>query len=84
MARKKGTPGQSRIAEFISTSEDNVDRSRKRFDAARTTVTNAEIYGTEIHAAEARRAFKDAAEVYADALRTHAALVTDYAKERTS
>ncbi len=84
MARKKAAPKQSRIAEFLAMSEEHVTRASKRFDAARTTVTHAEIYGTEAHTVAARQTFKETAEVYANALRTHASLVMDYAAERES
>ncbi len=72
---------KSRIFELLSTSEDRVEHSQKAFNAARITLTNARTYGTEIHAAAALQAFRDAAEVYATSLRTHANIVTDFAAE---
>lgn len=81
MARKK-TPELSRIAGFYATSEERVDDARKRFEEARTTLTNARTYGTEAHAQAAGQAFIYAAEVYADALRGHALITVDYAQER--
>jgi hypothetical protein len=80
MVRK---PVPARILTIFSTSEDQVERTRKSFETARTTLANARTYGTEIHAAAARQAFLDASSVYADALRAHAHIVKDYAAEVT-
>jgi len=81
MARKK-TPAPSRFAELLSTSEDNVNAARKRYEEARFTLTNAQTFGTELVAAAAAQAFVEASEYYATALRGHAHIVVDYAKER--
>ena len=80
MARKRNP--ESQIAGFFATSEERVDDARKAFEVARTSLANARAYGTEAHAAAASQAFVDAADSYADAMRTHARLVVDYAKER--
>jgi len=64
-------------------SEERVDDARKIFDAAVTTLANARTYGTAAHAEAAARVVTEAAENYADALRTHASLAIDYAKERS-
>lgn len=82
MARKK--PQASRMTDLFATSEDNLERSREEFDAARTTLTNARTFGGEDHALAAASAFTDAASSYAKALRTHASVVVDYAAERTA
>ena len=82
MARKK--PQASRMSELFATSEDRVKHARKTFDAARTTLTNAQTFGTEVHTQAASRALAEAAESYSDALRTHAMIVRDYAAERVS
>ena len=81
MARKR-TSEQSRIAGFYSMSEDRLVEARKIFDAAITTLANARTYGTPAHAEAAARVVTEAAENYADALRTHANLALDWAKER--
>ena len=73
----------SRIAELFSTSEDRVNDARRAFEIARTTVANARTYGTEAHVAAARQLYQEAAESYATALRTHARLVVDYARENS-
>ena len=79
MARKKDT---SRIASFYAMSEDRVNEARKIFDSAITTLTSARTYGTPAHGEAAARVVTEAAENYADALRTHANLSLDWAKER--
>lgn len=79
MARKKDT---SRIAGFYSMSEDRVNEARKIFDAAITTLASARTYGTPAHGEAAARVVTEASENYADALRTHANLALDWAKER--
>lgn len=76
MARK---PAQNQIAELFSTSEENVEHTRKAFEVARTTLNNARTYGTPIHATAAKQAFVEAAEIYGAAMRTHANIVRDYA-----
>ena len=80
-ARKKQQT--SRMHELFATSEDRIKHARKAFDAARTTLTNAQTFGTEVHAQAAGRALVEAAAIYADALRTHAMIVVDYAAERS-
>ena len=83
MAKKK-KPQASRMSELFTTSEERVKLSRKAFEAARTTLTNAETFGTEGHTQAAKRALVEAAESYANALRTHAMIVVDYAAERST
>ena len=73
---------ESRIAGLFATSEERVRDARRAFDVARTTLTNARTYGTEAHAKAAGKLFVEAAENYADSMRTHAHLVVDYAAER--
>ena len=73
----------SRIAELFSTSEECVNDARRAFEIARTTVVNAQTYGTAAHVATAQQLYQEAAESYADALRTHARLVVDYARENS-
>ena len=82
MARRKQQG--SRMAEFFEMSEESLRHARARFHAARTTLTDAETFGTEVHAQAASRAMAEAAEVYANALRDHAGIVVDYTAERTS
>lgn len=82
MARKK--PTASRMSELLSTSEDRLERASQEFHAARTTLANAETFGTEAHAKAADQALVEAARSYASAMRTHAMVVVDYAAERTA
>lgn len=81
-ARKKQQT--SRMVELFTTSEERVKHARKTFETARTTLTNAETFGTEAHAQTAGQALVEAAASYSDALRTHAMIVADYAAERVS
>jgi hypothetical protein len=83
MARKR-TPELSRIAGFYATSNERIEEAQRRFEEARMTLTNAQTFGTEAHGTAAGKAFVDAAENYANALRTHARLVVEYAAERSS
>jgi hypothetical protein len=78
MASKKHD-APTRIIELFATSETRVERARKAFDAARTTMTNARTYGTATHAAAASQALIEAAEIYAGVMQTHAHVVMDYA-----
>jgi hypothetical protein len=80
MARKKET---SRVATFYSMSQDRLDEARKIYDSAVTTLASARTFGTPAHAEAAAKVLTEAAENYADALRTHASLAIDYAKDRT-
>lgn len=81
MRQKKQQP-ESQLASLFATSEERVESARKRFEAALTTLANARAYGTQTHAAAAAQALTDAAESYADSMRTHALLVVDYSQER--
>jgi hypothetical protein len=81
-SRKK--PQASRMSDLFVTSEERVKHAQKTFDAARTTLTNAQTFGTEAHAQAAGQALVEAARSYADALRTHAMIVVDYAAERST
>jgi len=82
MARRK-SPEEGRIAGLFATSEEGVEAAQRAFDIARTTLTNARTYGNEAHATAAGKLFMEAAESYANAMRTHARLVVDYATERS-
>lgn len=73
-----------RVVTLFSTSETHVEGTRKTFETARTTLMNARTYGNANHVTAAKQAFLEAAEIYAEALRTHASIVTDYTAEVAS
>ncbi len=81
-ARKKQEP--SKIAGFFGTAGENVERGGKRFYEALTSLTNAQTYGTPAHVSAAKDALTEAAESYANALRSLAHVVVDFAAERTA
>jgi len=65
----------TRMGDLFASSEKRLRRTKKAFNTARSALTNAQIVGTEAQAAS------QAAARYADALRTHALIVVDYAAE---
>jgi hypothetical protein len=79
--RKKEQTQLSRLAGFYSMAEERVAAARKAFEKAHTTLSNARTYGTEAHVAAAASVLTEAAENYAEALRTCAHVVIDYAGE---
>jgi hypothetical protein len=79
MARKK----DNQVATVYSMSEDRLDEAKKIFDAAIATLASARTYGTTAHRDAAAKVVTEAAENYADALRTHATLALGLARERT-
>lgn len=80
MVTRKKQP-VSKFVGLFATSEDRVNDAGDLERTAGTTVVNAWTYGTEAHAAAARQVYMEAAESYAEALRIHAHLVMDYARE---
>jgi hypothetical protein len=68
----------------VTTSGERIDHARKAFKVSLTTLTDAETYGTAVHAAAAARAFMEAAEIYSSALQEHARIVADYAADRAA
>lgn len=67
------------IYELFDTSEGRVDRARKDFNAARTTMVAAKTYGNAAQIADAVATFLDRSAGYAAACRTHANIVDDIA-----
>jgi hypothetical protein len=74
----------SRIYELLATSEERVESTHKAFNVARTTLTNARTYGTEVHVQAADRALTEAVRIYADALCTRARIIEGYITEKVS